>query len=692
MRVIAALALVACLVAPLVAGQAPTVPVDHCSIYATCEVCVSEYLCGWCSEPVTYVGNVTGKQCAGYNPNGQDPFECTGIYSIEQCTIGYVCDLDNYQCKQAGAGQGTTLSKCEANCTNMGQVYLCNHTSLKCYEVPRGTSGASSYEVCEASCAHPSPHPASPTPVSPAPPAAVYSCNYTTGECETAQPGKGSSKQVCESQCSKDNGTKYFCNSIAKKCEPAPVGFPGQTKKECEAECLPHPNPGPPPMFLGLWRGIQIQNGYKSGEYDLHVDQASVVFIDILDATTIKGTPFNVQNGENLDFWIKITAGPGVGETIKVIGQTDMRGPETNYLLAAFSAPGGATPGSVNAAMAASTGDAVYSFMSCAGTPECRFQMPSSARRMPHKGRLLDHLRQRVAHKNLHAGGELQRFGGSDRVNDPCEAFSANCSYCLAHEFCGWCSQDVQYKNGEKGKQCAGFASSPNATNPFVCEGRYSTLACDAGWTCNETSYTCEQNASPGNGLPHQECEEVCRPTPSPTPQLQQYVCNITSHQCHKCEEEHCPGSMAESACEAACKKPHKGPTSLVVGIWRGLEIQNNYPLVEVDYVFNATSLTVYRNGQLQFTADVTSFGGDEMIFNVNSGPDAGKTFSAEYTIANQGTGLIEQMTLAMSAADGAIPDNYSGPMQTAGQKELVMVKCNMAPCSFTAPAPSQRN
>jgi hypothetical protein len=659
-------------------AQSPPPP-DHCEQYTDCEICVSHYLCGWCSTPVIYQGNITGKQCAGYNPNGNDPFECNGIYSIEQCTVGYVCDLENFQCKQAGPGKGSTLSSCEANCTNMGQVYLCNETSLTCHQVASGTPGASSYQVCESACKHPkSAHPA--PPQSPAPAAQVYKCDTATGQCVNASAGQGSSMAVCMQQCQKsDNKTKYFCNTITHECEKAPAGFPGEDKDVCEAECKQHPNPGPPPLFLGLWRGIQIQNGYKIGEFDIEITQSTFVWIDIRDATTIKGTPYNVKNGEKLELWVKITSGPGAGQTLKAIGEDWQRGPETTYLTAAFSGAGGATPKSIDDAMRASSGDAVYFLMSCVGTPECIFTMPSSARgkRLPlfaqiHRNKLTG-IEQRVI--------DLQTAG----VEDPCAAFAANCSYCIAHEHCGWCSSDVIYKGGSKGTQCAGFASDPNATNPFVCEGRYSTLDCTQGWTCNEQSLQCEQNAAPGNGFPKAECLEVCRPTPSPTPKLQQYVCNITSHQCHKCEDDDCPGSMPEATCEASCKKPHKGPTHLVVGVWRGLQIQNNYPLAEWEWVFNSSSLTVYRNGVMKFAADVTSYGGDEMIFTVSTGANAGSKFSSLYTIADQGR-LYEVMTLAMSASDGPVPTGYAGPMQTAGQVEVVLAKCSMTLCKFNTP------
>lgn len=681
----------------LLAAVASATLTDPCSGYGTCATCVSHYLCGWCSEPVVYPGNVSGKQCAGFNPNGPNPFACNGIYSIDECTVGYECDLENFQCVQAGPGKGTTLQKCEANCTNHGQVYLCNHTTMKCREVAPGTSGATSYHVCESACMHPSAHPA--PPVSPAPPAQTWSCNHTTGTCDKAKPGHGASKDVCEQECHKENGTKYTCNTLLHKCEKVPDSDPfGKPLAECEKTCNPTPNPGPPPQFLGgTWRGIEIQNGYKIGEWDMKFTDSSVTIIDIAAASTIKGTPFHVQNGENLDLWIKITKGPGAGQTIKAIGKPANRGPETKYLTAAFGAPGADAPSSIGDAMKASSGDKVYFLSQCAGTPECVFTMPSGAsllKRTPLAERLAQRLKEDVRYATddiavpvleaAAARDEPLVVSGAASV-DACANYDANCTYCLQHRFCGWCSEPVMYKDGKKGTQCAGFASDPNSTNPFVCKGRYSTLSCSQGYDCDEHNFQCKPNPNPGNGMPIAVCDALCKPTPSPTPAPTQYVCNMTTKQCHKCNETHCAGSMPQATCEAACKKPHKGPTGIVVGIWRGIQIEHGYPLAEFEWVFNASALKVSKNGQEVFTATVTSFGGDVMVFDVKTGTGAGDKLSCLYSVADQG-GLYEVMTLAVSKPGGMIPQGYAGPMRTDDEIELVLAKCNQPDCKFTAP------
>jgi len=56
---------------------------DHCFPYTTCETCIAQKFCGWCSTPV--IGG-NGAQCAGFSPtNGSSPFICIGTYQTTTC-------------------------------------------------------------------------------------------------------------------------------------------------------------------------------------------------------------------------------------------------------------------------------------------------------------------------------------------------------------------------------------------------------------------------------------------------------------------------------------------------------------------------------------------------------------------------------------------------------------------------------
>lgn len=632
---------------------------DHCEQYTDCQDCVSHNLCGWCSEPVVYPNNKTGKQCAGFNSNGSIPFACNGIYSTDQCVAGYTCDLDNFQCVLASPGAGTNLQQCEANCTNDGQVYLCNETSKQCVQVPPNSPNNGSYAVCMAGCVHPSSHPSS---SSPGPSAQTYACNTSTGKCDPTTAGHGSSLAICQQDCQKINGTQYMCNSFLQKCVPLPNGVKGESLAACETVCNPKPNPGPPSFFVGMWRGIEIQNGYKVGEWDMNFSSTTAVMINIAAAQTIKGIPYNVKTETGVEFVIDITSGPGAGKTMKGLGISANRGPETFYLTAAFGAPGSPAPASIDKAMADGT-SRVFFLSQCAGTPECVFFMPQTSQK------------RQFVRESIRA-----------MDTDPCTAYGANCTYCLSKQYCGWCSTNVIYKDGQTGSQCAGFNPSANESNAFVCNGRYSTFQCTVGYDCDQKTDQCVENPNSGNGMPLAECQQLCRPTPPPTPALKQYICNITTKQCYECNQTFCPGSMPKATCAAACVKPKPGPTGLVVGSWRGIQIQNNYPLGEFEWVFNASSLTVYKEGKSQWSATIISYGGDVMQFTVTSGANKGSSFSGIYSVQNQGGPLYSIMTLAVGANNGAVPQSFATPMETSGMYELVLAKCVGAPCKFNTP------
>lgn len=637
---------------------------DHCSPYTTCQACISEPLCGWCSEDVVYPGNITGAQCAGFNANGSNPFVCNGIYSTDQCVQGYVCNQSSYTCELGTPGQGNTLAQCEATCINQGQVYLCNTTTHQCVQVPSTEPNNGSYAVCQALCANPSHHPSSSSPGPSPTPQSLYACNFTSGQCQQAPAGKGEALSVCEQQCSKTN-TSYMCNTFLQKCIKLPPGVKGDTLAQCENACQVKPNPGPPSQLVGLWRGIEINNDYVVGEYDLSINATTVVFIGRFGGSstiaTIIGTPFHIPQSSDLEMWIDVTSGPGAGQTIKSISdQSGEAGPETTFMTTAMGAPGGDVPSSISSAMTTST-DAVFAFAKCLDQ-SCHFALPVGA--TPKKIQM-----------------EIPK---AMAFEDHCSQYGDSCADCIAHQYCGWCSVNVTYQDGSQGTQCAGF-NGVNGSSAFVCAGRYSTTQCNNGYICNTTNYQCQQT-TPGNGFPQAECEALCHPTPPPSPPQNMYTCNLTTHQCIKCNQTHCPGEMPLGQCESSCTNPKPGPHGNLIGVWRGIRIQNGYQTGEVEAVFTNTSVTFYKAGAEQFTANITSLGADLMIMKIMSGTYQGWVQSAIYQSANQDNGMYMAITFAKGIMGQSPPGSYSQAMYTPGMEEYVYFKCNAEPCVFKTP------
>jgi len=644
----------------------------RCAQFTTCQSCVAEHLCGWCSEDVIYPGNITGARCAGFNPDGPNPFQCNGIYSTEMCQSGWECSLVNFTCNPAAPGEGTNKQQCEANCYNKGQLFMCNHTTHQCYQVPKGTPGGKSDAECVAECSHPSPHPAPPPPTQT--PGALFACNTTTGQCEMSTPGHGESKEVCEQQCQKVNNTEYVCNSFLKKCVVLPPGIPGgETLQECQQTCLPHPQPGPPPSMLDkTYRGVRIQNGYVIGPSTLVVNQSIVAYVALSKGAVIEswqGTPSHIP-GEH-ELWVTLTTGSKAGQIWKAIYTDGTNGPETSFITLAAGAIGDDAPASAESAMT-TPGQQVFAFAACL-TPECKFTLPPQSV-PPMRGALTD--------KMLAEATRLRKLFDTDR----CAQWGDSCQDCISHEFCGWCSENVTYKDGQKGSQCAGFNSATSGT-PFVCNGRYSTENCTNGYTCNHETFQCVPT-TPGNGLPQKECELFCKPTPPPTPPQPQAVCNLTTKQCHPCpdHEQHCTGALPLPACEAACSSHKKGPHANIVGLWRGIEIQADYKHIEVELLFNNTGATFFKSGVEQWYANVTSLGSDAMLFDVLSGTHKGWKFGTLYQQAGAGVNFYEQMTLAQGKWGGSFPQTFAGPMETPGETEYVLFKCTGDPCTFTQP------
>eukprot|EP01012_Entosiphon_sulcatum_P029631 TRINITY_DN361_c0_g2_i1.p1 TRINITY_DN361_c0_g2~~TRINITY_DN361_c0_g2_i1.p1 ORF type:complete len:335 (+),score=46.01 TRINITY_DN361_c0_g2_i1:41-1045(+) len=232
---------------PLVALAA-----DPCNVHGDCQSCVSGHLCGWCSTNVVYKNGDPGAHCA--SNDGTHPFACYGIFSTEDCIRGYVCNTTLHICTLGNPGEGLPYTDCISACGSgpvppqpptpgpgpappqppPAETYLCNSSDWTCFQTTPGHG--TSKDVCTQSCHAPTPSmPAPPPPpMAPTPPAQTYLCNTTAYTCDVTIPGHGTSKEVCVQQCTKP--------------------------------------PAPTPL-QGTWRGIQIDNQYKYGEYVLTLDK-----------------------------------------------------------------------------------------------------------------------------------------------------------------------------------------------------------------------------------------------------------------------------------------------------------------------------------------------------------------------------------------------------------------------------------
>ncbi|KAK3281735.1 hypothetical protein CYMTET_10489 [Cymbomonas tetramitiformis] len=201
---------------------------DHCSPFKTCKECLAETNCGFCSVPVVYHNGSEGAQCAGFTPGKENPFKCVGTYTTDKCPEDvhkYACDQKNMTC--VISKYGVSKEDCAKSCIkphpgppSKTKLYKCASNDT-CVEVPTGTSGAASLDVCHSTC----------------------------------------------------GVKKYMCNSTTATCDESKYGLP---KKNCDAICK-QPTPIPPELE-GTWRGLQISQGYTAGEFKLELDAGKYTF------------------------------------------------------------------------------------------------------------------------------------------------------------------------------------------------------------------------------------------------------------------------------------------------------------------------------------------------------------------------------------------------------------------------------
>jgi hypothetical protein len=164
------------------------------------------------------------------------------------------------------------------------------------------------------------------------------------------------------------------------------------------------------------------------------------------------------------------------------------------------------------------------------------------------------------------------------------------------------------------------------------------------------------------------------------------YTCNLTTKQCIKCNVTHCPGEMPIGQCEAACSNPKPGPHGNLIGVWRGIRIQNGYQVGEVEAVFTNTSATFYADNKVQWSANVTSLGADVMILQILTGNYKGWQVSATYQSASEYQGMYAAITFAKGIIGQGPPQSYAEAMYTPPMEEYTYFKCSQSPCKFNAP------
>lgn len=585
------LVLLVVLVAALAATTAATSD-DHCNEFMSCASCVASPFCGWCSTKVVYQNGAPGFQCAGFNQNGSNPFVCNGIYSTNTCVRGYQCNETTYECELAPPGAGVPQEQCESNCSTIGKTFICNNASHTCELAPagEGTSLQECQQECVASHAPSSSSPASSSPASSSPASSSPSSNSPSSPQPTSAP-------------------TYVCNSTSLQCTVAPPGH-GTSLIVCQQNCKQSNNT--PSSLLGFWRTFPIDSFTKVAEYDLlfHLNNTVTIYTPTFTSSCDVSTVGN-------DVWLSNCLSPEP-PLLKCLYETSLAMPETFHAMLACNINGEPAPQDFNTALA--TPNVSVVFMSkCVPDGYCKFQPASNSSVQQHRREAKTQAIQTVS---------------EGTTTDPCSQYAANCSFCLSHELCGWCSANVIYDNGQTGTQCAGFNNNPHQKNPFTCTGSYSTEMCLPGWVCEPVNQTCEPTI-PGAGVPEQDCVASCKAQP--------------------------------------------GPPSQLIGKWRGLIIQQGYPVGVLEVNINQTSISGMFDGQPLFSGTLKHLGGDVFV-TYTDGPNAGATIAGMFS--NDQNEVVEYIEIAFGGDNSNAPANYKEGM-VPPNSEFVLAKCSSSNCHF---------
>jgi len=265
---------------------------DPCSIEGTCTQCLAHKFCGWCSVAVVYKDGTPGTNCAGFGNASRNQFECHGVFRTDDCN-DYLCVEPQGECVKVPLGGGNDKATCMTECKPVSPspiipsgspapypspssspspspapTYLCELSNFTCYQTVPGMG--TSLEICKQSC-HKATTPSPVSPVSPVNPssspviAKTYLCHTNNYTCERAEPGTGTSKEICLENC---------------KRPPTPT----------------QPSPKPIPI-VGTLRGLQVDNKYYQGEFDLKID-ATGQFTLTLNSSVV--TTGSISLGEKL--------------------------------------------------------------------------------------------------------------------------------------------------------------------------------------------------------------------------------------------------------------------------------------------------------------------------------------------------------------------------------------------------------
>jgi len=404
-----------------------------------------------------------------------------------------------------------------------------------------------------------------------------YKCDlYAKGGAKCKKVKYGIPKlEWCNEQCT----ATYDCDEEAKTCNITIGGGGAFTNKtDCDSKCPTKPTPIVPQELIGVWRGLEIHNGFDRGEWTANVTLHHFTLykpdLSIYLSGNASHKPLrHASGGETGELWINSTTGTLKGLVKMIYGDSQLD-PELSYVSLGVSEVKPDIPlVSYDVGMLTST-DKVFGLTKCKGDPNCAFHLPAVPATVEVEAS------GEAETVNAHTFDVAAAFGvsaGNPFATDKCNQFDT-CAKCVGATVgglaCGWCTTPVHYNDSSKPTyQCSG--SKAGTASGWTCYGVYRTLSC-YDWQCDPVAKKCSpvEPGSVGPAYPtNTSCSKACT---SPTPWS---MCNLN-------------------------------------GVYRGIQIDLNYPKGEWDANFKIYS--TYSTANFTFVPTGYSYGGKIQCRNLD--------------------------------------------------------------------------
>jgi hypothetical protein len=321
----------------------------------------------------------------------------------------------------------------------------------------------------------------------------------------------------------------------------------GLPQISCAVQCS---NSTPPALVGEIWRGIEIQHGYKVGEWDYKFDKTTVKIKDPKGAVTMG----KVAQANGI---IEITTADGKKFNLAQFAVND--GDETNTVVFGMGAEGANAPLDLKSAITGSGNRAVLLNRCKSYKQLCDFSPVFSTLKRRLRGMF-------GSTTDLSASFLKDMVGDADACNqftnivdcvDPTKwPKGVTCGFCIGAA--------VQYKDPTmpKNVHCAGFSGGEPekciCPSPGIwCQGE----SCAKGWNCigavgTKTAKCVNNTQPPFSYRSKQECEDGAGSLPACKAQ-QLVLCNKKTKKCDIDCKAGDPGCNTKAFCALTCDVPH---------------------------------------------------------------------------------------------------------------------------------------